>query len=89
MANARINITMDEELLARADAFAQAHSLTRSGLLSMATAQYIDAVEKMPTAQQSMAEFFSIISDAFRAGTSTAQLEARTAALEEQLAALQ
>lgn len=88
MANVRINMSMDEALLAQVDAYAEAHGLTRSAFLATAAAQYIEADGKAPILRASAADLFGIISDAFRAGTSTAELEQRTAALEQQLEAL-
>ena len=88
MANARINITIDEDVLDRLDSFADSHGMTRSALLSTAALQYMEAFDKAPIAREQLSELFGIISDAFRAGTSTAELEQRTAALEQQMEAL-
>lgn len=85
MANVRINITIDEQLLTRVDAFAESHGFTRSGLLATAADTYMEAADKAPIARDSLSELFSIISDAFRAGTGTADLEQRMADLEQKL----
>lgn len=88
MPNVRINITIDDQLLARVDAFAQSHGFTRSGLMATAADTYMEAADKAPIARDQLSELFGIISDAFRAGTSTAELEQRTAALEQKLEAM-
>ena len=41
MAKVKVNITMDEELLQRVESFADENYLTRSGLITLATSQYL------------------------------------------------
>lgn len=44
---AKINITINDSLLARIDAYADENYTTRSGLISLATAEYLNARETM------------------------------------------
>lgn len=59
---AKINITMDDALLSRADTFADNNYTSRSGLISLALRQYLDsqdlmqAVKNMSVAMQVIAE---------------------------------
>lgn len=45
MAKVKVNITLDEELLHRIESFADGNYLTRSGLITLATSQYLNHVE--------------------------------------------
>ena len=41
----KVGITIDDELLKRIDSFADANYMSRSGLLSVAATQYLNALE--------------------------------------------
>lgn len=41
----KLNISLDDELLERVDAYADANYITRSGLISLALVQYLNANE--------------------------------------------
>ena len=43
--NMKVNITFNEELMKRADAFAEKNYLSRSGLFTLAVTQYLNANE--------------------------------------------
>lgn len=43
--NMKVNITFNEELMKRADAFAEKNYLSRSGLFTLAITQYLNANE--------------------------------------------
>lgn len=45
---AKINISIDDDVLARVNAFTDKNHISRSGLLSMSVIQYMDAVEALP-----------------------------------------
>lgn len=45
MAKVKVNITLDEELLQRIESFADENYLTRSGLITLATSQYLIQAE--------------------------------------------
>ena len=48
MAAIKVNVSIDEALLRRMDAYADENGMTRSGLFCMAVRQYLDALEMMP-----------------------------------------
>lgn len=41
----KVGITLDDALMARVDAYADANYMSRSGLLSLAVTQYLNSVE--------------------------------------------
>lgn len=45
MANVKVGITIDDALLARLDAFADANYMSRSGFFSLAVTQYLNSQE--------------------------------------------
>lgn len=45
MSKVKVQITMDEELLSRLDAWADDSYMTRSGLITVAVSQYLNQVE--------------------------------------------
>lgn len=49
MASVKATITLPEQLLASADAYAEENGLTRSGFIAMTIKQYLQAQEQMPT----------------------------------------
>ena len=44
----KLNVTVREDLVARMDAYARGHAMSRSGLISIAVSQYLDAMEALP-----------------------------------------
>ena len=52
----RFNISMEDEYLARIDAFCKSKGLSRSALLTMSSMSYIQAQEKMPELQAQIDE---------------------------------
>lgn len=59
----RINVTIDEETLARIDLFADMNGMTRSSVLAISANQYIGAMEQLPTLQNQIEELRTLISD--------------------------
>lgn len=59
---AKINITMDDALLERADNFADNNYTSRSGLISLALRQYLDSQELMQ-AMKSMCFAMQVIAE--------------------------
>lgn len=53
----RFNISMDEELVQRLDAFAAERKQNRSAVIRQAVLDYMDAVEKMPALRALMSGF--------------------------------
>lgn len=47
----RINVCLDDSVLARTDTFSKKSGLSRSALITVALSAYIDAQEAMPTVQ--------------------------------------
>lgn len=58
----KVGITLDEDLLVRADAFADRNYMSRSGLITIALAQYLNSQE-MITAISDMALAMRKIAD--------------------------
>lgn len=55
MASKKLNITLQDELVERMDAFTKRNSMTRSGLIATAVAQYLNAIEAMPNVNKVLA----------------------------------
>lgn len=60
MPSKKINITLQVDLLDRADSYADKHGMTRSGLIAMALSQYLNAVEAMPNVQKLLASMAAV-----------------------------
>ena len=54
----RLNISLDEDVIVRADAFADKMGITRSALITVALNEYIDAKNKEPEVSAAVAEFY-------------------------------
>ena len=52
----RINVSLEENVLARTDAFSKKSGLNRSSLITVALMTYIEAQEQMPTVQAQLDE---------------------------------
>ena len=52
----RINISLEDNVLARTDAFTKKSGLNRSALITVALMTYIEAQEQMPTVQAQLDE---------------------------------
>lgn len=69
----KINISLDDELLHRADAYADANYMTRSGLLTQALVQYLNqnetvaAIKALSLAVQKMADEQTVDAETLRA----------------------
>lgn len=88
MASKKLNVTLQEDLIARADEFAKEHGMTRSGLISVALLQYMDAVEVMPDMKKLLSSMASIADGALRGETSPEVASAKMEAIQETYAAL-
>ena len=72
MAKVKVNITLDEELLRRIESFADENYLTRSGLITLATSQYLTqaeasrAIVDLSLAMRKIAETGTITEDQLR-----------------------
>lgn len=84
----KLNITIREDLLARVDDFVEGHGMTRSGLISIALAQYLNAVEAAP-ALKLMLNGFAAVSDGLLKGEmSEEEAKARLAQVQAAYASL-
>lgn len=61
----KVNITVKEELLSRADSYADENGMTRSGLFALALAQYLNSVEAMPSVNKLMASMAAVVDGTF------------------------
>lgn len=61
----KLNITMKEDLLARADSYADENGMTRSGLIALALTQYLNSVEAMPSVNKLMASMAAVVDGTF------------------------
>ena len=58
----RVQISLDDDVLTRMDAFTSKSGLNRSSLITLATMTYIDAQEAMPDIQAQLDELKEAIS---------------------------
>lgn len=58
----KVNVTLNDELMERVDSYAQQNYMSRSGLISLATSQYLNGVQ-MITAIQEMSVCMRKIAD--------------------------
>lgn len=61
MAQRKLNISLEENLIDRMDDFATKKGLNRSALIAVACAQYMDAAEAMPGLNTMLAAFGAFI----------------------------
>lgn len=61
MAQRKLNVSLEENLVDRMDAFAANKGLNRSGLIAVACTQYMDAAEAMPGMNAVLASFAAFI----------------------------
>lgn len=83
MKSVKINITMRDDLLERADRFAKNNAVTRSGLISLALSQYLDAVEKKPAVSDAIGHMGDLIKLALSGKTDTQEYSEKLAELEK------
>ena len=58
---ARINISIDDEVLSLVDDFAKANGMTRSGLLAIGAKEYIDSRKKLPLITGMFSSFAELV----------------------------
>lgn len=65
MANTvKVTISISPELLDRTDSFADENGMTRSGCISLALKQYLQAAEVMPSMSQIVGQFANFMGNA-------------------------
>lgn len=57
----RVNISIDDSLLNRVDAYAKSRNMSRSALLAASVTQYIEAQEALPDIQGQIKELFDAL----------------------------
>lgn len=88
MPSKKINITLDVNLLERIDNYASENAMTRSGLLAMAAAQYLNAVEAMPSVNKILSGMSAVLDGTLRGDLTPADAEQRVQQIRNSYAAL-
>ena len=84
MKSIKINITVPDTLLEKMDDYAKANAMTRSGLIQLATSQYIQAQEMMPSLNNAFALMGSLAKrSAIEGGVDSAAFAQELAQLED------
>lgn len=86
---ARVQISLDDEVLTRIDTFAKSVGLSRSSFLSMAALDYISAKEKAPIISSTFAQFASLLDARVRGVITDEELSSSLDALEASTRSLQ
>ena len=88
MKSVKINITLRDDLLERADLYASNNAVTRSGLISLALSQYLDAMQKKPVVADAIGQMGVLLKLAVTGKTDSAEYDAALKALEASQEAL-
>ena len=88
MKSVKINISIRDDLLERADLYAEQNAVTRSGLISLALSQYLDAMQKKPVVADAFSHMGTLIKLAVSGKTDSPEYDAALKALEASQAAL-
>lgn len=83
MASQKINITLQKDLLVRADEYASDNGMTRSGLISVALAQYLNAVEVQPSIKKILASMAAVAEGAMSGEMSPAIAAAKMETIQQ------
>lgn len=78
----KLNITLNDALLARADAYAKKNAMSRSGLISMALNEYLEAMSKKPAVADAFSQFGELMKLAMTGKNDTPEFDAAFKALE-------
>ena len=70
----KINITLRDDLLERADLYASNNAVTRSGLISLALSQYLDAMQKKPVVADAIGQMGVLLKLAVTGKTDSASM---------------
>ena len=80
----RINITIQDDLLEKVDAYTASNAMTRSGLIQLALSQYLQAQEMLPNLNNAFALMGSLAKRAAtEGGVNTEEFNSELAALEQ------
>lgn len=83
MASQKINITLQKDLLSRADEYASVNGMTRSGLISVALSQYLNAVEVQPSINKILASMAAVAEGAMSGEMSPVIASAKMEAIQQ------
>lgn len=75
--SAQVSITVRDDVLRRADAYADENGMTRSGLFVLALTQYLNSVEAMPSVNKLMATMAAVVEGTFQGEISPSEAEKR------------
>lgn len=78
----KINITLREDLLERADNFADGNGMTRSGLIAISLTQYLNAVEAMPSVNKLLNAMAAVTEGVLKGETDPKDAKAKMAAIQ-------
>lgn len=78
---AKFSVSMNDELLAKIDAYADDNGMTRSGFLALAAKQYLHAMDAIPSLNVLLGKLANLAGDA--AGMSQEEKERQLDLLEE------
>lgn len=78
----KLNITVKEDLLSRADSYAEENGMTRSGLIALALTQYLNSVEAMPSVNKLMASMAAVVDGTFNGVLDPVEAEKRMESIQ-------
>ena len=82
MASKKLNVTLREDLLERIDAYADENGMTRSGFLSVAAVQYLNAVEAAPSVNKMLAAMAAAAEGAIQGDLTPEEADAQMKAIK-------
>lgn len=85
---ARVQISMDDDVLQKIDAFAKQAALSRSAFLSMAAVDYIAAKEKAPLITSAFASMAALLDARVKGEISQEEFQSRIDGLDQSMKGL-
>lgn len=80
---ARIQISIDDDVLRRVDAFAKSFALSRSAFLSMAAVEYINAKENEPLIKSAFSSMAALLDATVKGELSQDEIRLRLDSLDQ------
>ena len=84
----KVNISLEDSLLAQVDAYADKHHLSRSAVLALSASKFLEAETKAPAARSALADMFGLLADTVSGKVPKEELQTRLDALEADYASL-
>jgi len=78
----RVSLTVRSDLLERIDAFADGNGMTRSGFMSLAATQYLNAVEAMPSVNKMLNAMAAVTEGVLKGEIEPSTAKAKMAAIQ-------